>query len=139
MATISKISRPFLTPPLKITSINHDPATGFSNSRLDLLRKPLILPVIPLLFHFHILRNQICLSSNLPHLPTIRPHSFTNFRNRPSRQLSTSPVNYLKNLIRRQNSVVKGDFAILVVNGVMKSKTVLAKYPCRDIKKKKTD
>jgi hypothetical protein len=30
---------------------------------------------------------------------------------------------------------VKGDFAILVVNGVMKSKTVLTEYPCRDIKK----
>ncbi|EFX65897.1 hypothetical protein DAPPUDRAFT_116869 [Daphnia pulex] len=97
--------------------------------------KPLILPVNTFLFHFHILRNQICLSSNLPHLPTIRPHSFTNFRNRSSRQLSTRPIKYLKNLIRRQNSVVKGDFAILVVNGVMKSKTVLSEYPCSDITK----
>jgi hypothetical protein len=36
------------------------------------------------------------------------------------------------------NSVVKGDFVILVVNGAMKSKTVLTEYSCSDITKNKT-
>jgi hypothetical protein len=94
MATISKISRPFLTPPLKITSINRDPATGFSNPRLDLLRKPLIFPVD---LYFPILRNQIFLSSNLLHLPTIQPPSFSNFRNHFHGLLSNLPLNNFSN------------------------------------------
>jgi hypothetical protein len=97
MATISKISRLFLTQSIKKTSINHDPATGFSNPRLDPLWKPFIFPVDPYLIHFHILRNQIFLSSNLPNRPTIRPHSFSNFRNQFPRQFSNVPLNNFSN------------------------------------------